>query len=303
MTGVARFRGRRADDRNRLEADAFAKVNLSLSVGSVDHTGYHPIRSVVTSVDWSDRLTVTVGHSDGVSVAGADLPEDHRNLAWQAMLAARDRAASDLPVQLSLAKAIPVAAGLGGGSADAAAALGVGQALFEISPEDAAAIAAELGADVPFCLTGGFAIIEGRGEQVTPLPSAAGFALAVVVPPVECSTAAVYRAWDQLGGPTGRELPRADSPDVMRRFEPVRNDLLRAAIAVAPSLSDWLVELEHRWGRGVALSGSGSALYAFFAALDEAEEAVIDVPTGARAARAVVPVPRGWRLVGEDASD
>ena len=116
------------------------------------------------------------------------------------------------PAALALDKRIPVAAGLGGGSADAAATLVLASARFGISAEERAGIAPALGADVPFCLVGGTALMEGYGERLTPLPLLAGFWLAVVVPPFEISTAAAYRRWDDLDGPEGPAVRGGDLP-------------------------------------------------------------------------------------------
>ena len=131
---------------------------------------------------------------------------------------------------------------------------------------------------MPFCVTGGTALVTGRGEVVTPIPAVLGYALAVVVPPVELSTPAVFRTWDDLGGDTGPALPESAAPPLLREHGPLRNDLYAAAVALAPAVDEWRVELEARWARPVALSGSGPALFAFFVDLDEAQGAVGDVP-------------------------
>ncbi len=139
----------------------------------------------------------------------------------------------------------------------------------------------------------------GRGEQVTPLPAVLGYALAVVVPPVELSTGQVYRAWDDLGGPTAAPLPVGALPPGLRGHAPLGNDLYPAAVAVAPLVAEWRHELEARWGRPVAMTGSGPTLFGFFVDLDEAAAAVAGIPPGARAANAVVPVAEGWSVTEE----
>jgi 4-diphosphocytidyl-2C-methyl-D-erythritol kinase len=116
-----------------------------------------------------------------------------------------------------------------------------------------------------------------------------------VVPPFEVSTAAAYRRWDDLGGPAAPEAPDRDLPPALRSGEPLGNDLLAAALSLAPELGDWRSDLARRWGREVMLSGSGPALFAFFPTASEAESAVA-AASGARGARACRPVPQGWQV-------
>ncbi|MBT8203217.1 MAG: 4-(cytidine 5'-diphospho)-2-C-methyl-D-erythritol kinase, partial [Acidimicrobiia bacterium] len=179
--------------------------------------------------------------------------------------------------------------------ADAAAVLALAAELLGVPAERLPDLALALGADVPFCLSGGLAILEGRGEQITELPAATGYAVAVVVPPFELATPAVYRRWDELDGPEGVPFPTAALPPSLRSFEPLRNDLQPAADALAPELADWREDLARRWGRPVALTGSGPALFGYF--LDEEEAAAAVAGSTGRAARAATPVSRGWSRV------
>ena len=277
-----------------MEIEAFAKVNLSLRVRARDASGRHPLLSLAQSIDWADHLALHDG-ADAFAVTGLPVPGDRSNLAWRALEAAREIAPRPAPAALALDKRIPVAAGLGGGSADAAATLVLASARFGISAEERAGIASALGADVPFCLVGGTALMEGYGERLTPLPLLAGFWLAVVVPPFEVSTAAAYGRWDELDGPAGPAVPGRDLPPGLRPFEPLVNDLVPAARSLAPGLGDWAADLQRRWGRAVLMSGSGPALFGFFPTSSEAEEAAAAVP-GARGARVCLPVPQGWQV-------
>jgi len=278
-----------------LAAEAFAKVNLGLVVDSRGSDGYHPLVSLAQSVSWADHLTLSHGDQDAFTAGGMDA--DDNNLAWQAVMAARAVASSAGRVVLNLEKSIPAAAGLGGGSADAAATLGLTAELLGVAPGDLPVLALELGADVPFCLAGGLAVLEGRGEKVSARPAAGTFALAIVVPPVELSTPAVYSRWDEMGEPTGIAVSASHIPPGLRPFQPLRNDLQPAAEALAPEVAEWRDELATRWQRPVAMTGSGPALFAYFVDQEEAASAVEDRPDGARAARAVVPVSQGWRRV------
>ncbi len=290
-----------------MRAVAYAKVNLSLRVEAVRPDGYHPLQSLFQSVSLYDRLELVspVDGGDGDGVVGWDgeqVPDDHRNLAWLAVEAVRRRIAADAgtagepgtALQLRLRKQIPVAAGLGGGSADAAAALHLAVRRLGADPALVGELAPQLGSDVPFCADGGTAMVTGRGETVHRLEPLTGFALGLVVPPVELSTPAVFREWDRLGEPAGPETASSGLPPAVRSYAPLVNDLYPAAVSLMPELDDWRHELQHRWERPVAMSGSGPTLFAWFVDRAEAESALTVAPTGARATHAVLPVDRGW---------
>lgn len=272
---------------------AHAKVNLALEVGPRRDDGFHPLVGLFQSVDLADHIELDPAGEDELVVAGG-APSDRSNLAWRALEAARELTGDRSPRRLVLTKRIPSRAGLGGGSADAAAVLGA--LTRKIPSERVAAAAARLGADVPFALVGGTAVVRGRGEVVEPMPFLGSYALAVVVPPIELSTAEVFRRFDDLGTPTGPAIPASALPPSLRGLAPLRNDLYPAAVAVAPELDDWRAELEARWDTAVAMTGSGSGLFAFFPARDEAADAVDVAPVGARFAEACEPVARGWEL-------
>jgi 4-diphosphocytidyl-2-C-methyl-D-erythritol kinase len=281
-------------------ADAFGKVNLSLLVGGRRSDGLHPIRSLTQSIDWPDHLVLEGAEEDSLVVDDPDLSDRGQNLAWRAVEAVREASRSPRPVSLTLEKRIPVAAGLGGGSADAAAALRLAGTLFGAAPGDLEGLAPDLGADVAFCLFGGTALVEGAGERLTALPALdAGF-LAVVVPPFPLDTAAVYGRWDELGGPQGDGVAGRDLPPALRRIdEPIRNDLTPAAVAVEPRLGDWIADTTRTWGLPALMSGSGPALFGHFPTPSEAVDAVAAI-SGARAGRACRPVGFGVRIVDED---
>ena len=213
--------------------EALAKLTLSLRITGVRPDGYHLLDAEMVTVDLADTLTFAAG--DGLEVTGpavgAHVPVDDDNLVRRA-LAAVGRTA-----RVHLHKRIPAGAGLGGGSADAAAVLRWARCR-DLS------VAASLGADVPFCLVGGHARVTGVGEVLEPLaPVEATFTL--LTPPLAVSTPAVYRAWDDLGGPT------ADGP----------NDLEVAALAVEPALAEWRDRLGEATGEAPVLAGSGSTWF------------------------------------------
>ena len=202
---------------------AFAKLTRTLRVVGVRDDGYHLIDAEMVSLDFADELEVTEG---GVN----DLPPDN--------LVSRAGAAGGRAAHVRLDKRIPAGAGLGGGSADAAAILRwAGCASVEV--------AVALGADVPFCLLGqGRARVRGIGEVLDPLPFE-DRVFTLLTPPLHVSTPAVYRAWDDLGGPT------VDGP----------NDLLPAALAVEPRLVEWRDRLADATGLEPALAGSGGTWF------------------------------------------
>ncbi|GMQ85391.1 MAG: 4-(cytidine 5'-diphospho)-2-C-methyl-D-erythritol kinase [Acidimicrobiia bacterium] len=281
------------------EARANAKINLALKVRAPRNDGYHPLRGLSQSIDWFDEISVADAEADAVVVSNDMAPADEDNLAWIAVDNVRRAAGSSQPMQVAVHKSIPDGAGLGGGSADAGAALILASRRFGVSFDEVRRLAVDLGADVPFALVGGTAVVTGIGEFVSPQPDAAGFALAVVVPPFRLETSLVFAAWDDLGGPEGPALPASALPPVLRDHAPVTNDLYPAAVAVVAALDDWRAELEGAWGIPVAMTGSGSALYGYFPSIGEAEDAVGEAPPEARAARAASPASFAWQLIDE----
>jgi 4-diphosphocytidyl-2-C-methyl-D-erythritol kinase len=276
-----------------MHVDVFAKVNLSLRVRPRDRSGRHPVRSLAQSIDWRDCVVLADGDEDSLDADRPDVPADEHNLAWRAAVAVRTAAGAAAPLRISLTKRIPVEAGLGGGSADAAGALVAAAERFRLDEEHRDALAPELGADVPFCLEGGTAWMEGHGERVTPIPFIGDYVLAVVVPPFPLSTAAVYRRWDELDGPTGATPPERDLPDSLRPHAPLGNDLVPAARDLSPALGEWMADLSRAWGRAVMMTGSGPAVFGYFREEDEAAGA-LGVAGDARAVRVCRPVDRGW---------
>lgn len=282
-----------------MRASAYAKVNLGLRVAGRGPDGFHRLRSFFQSVTWGDEVGLESSDEDAIVVSHGGAPEDESNLAWRALAAVRAVAGVSEPMRMELAKQIPSGAGLGGGSADAAAVLGLVGHRYGVDRETLLRLAGELGSDVPFGFIGGSAIVTGRGEIVEPLPAIGGFALAIVVPPVELETPRVYRAWDELGEPRGPLLAAAVLPPALRDHAPLGNDLYPAAASLSPQLDDWRNELSHRWDTPVAMTGSGSGLFGFFPTLGEAAGAIEVIPVGARAAEAVEPAPRGWTPIAD----
>jgi 4-diphosphocytidyl-2-C-methyl-D-erythritol kinase len=206
-----------------------AKLTLSLRITGVRADGYHLIDAEMVTLDLADTLKVEAGH--GVVIEGrADIdPAD--NLITQALaLVGRD-------AWVSVAKRIPPGAGLGGGSADAAA-------ILRWAGYTDVQGAALLGADVPFCLVGGRARVQGIGELVQPLEHVPR-TLTLLIPPFGCSTPEVYRRWDEMGGPEGLN----------------GNDLEPAALDLEPRLDQYRRALEQATSQTARLAGSGSTWF------------------------------------------
>lgn len=186
---------------SRVAVAARAKVNLFLEVLGKRPDGYHEIETVIQEIDLADELTLeSLGRGgprlEVLSEGDPSVPSGPGNIVHAAASLFLERFAPDAAVRVSIRKRIPSGAGLGGGSADAAAALrGLARLLRVDAPaEEIARIASRVGSDVPFFLTGGLAVARGRGERVEPVASPARLGFVVVSPPFPCSTAGVYGA-------------------------------------------------------------------------------------------------------------
>ena len=252
--------------------EAPAKLNLSLLVFPPRPDGYHPLESLVQTVEWCDLLHVDRGQH-GSDTLQSDIED---NLVGRALRELRKVVAVP-PLDLVLEKDIPVAAGLGGGSSDAAAALLAGADAAGFPQSELSEVALIVGADVPLFLTGGSLLMRGVGDEIEPVTPLHDFACAVVVPEFGLDTKEVYRRWDELEGPQGNEVPDRHLPPPLRGWMPMRNDLLPAALDLEPRLGDFMADLAAAWGVPVSLTGSGTACFSYHATLDEATDAVAAV--------------------------
>lgn len=246
----------------RVTLSAPAKLNLRLLVGPRRADGYHPIRSLMVALDGlADTVTLTAAATRSVRCHGLD---GRANLAWQALDALEASTGRALACAVDIDKRIPVQAGLGGGSSDAAATLVGANRLFDLGLDTSALeqIAARVGSDVPFFVRGGAQWAEGRGERLTPA-AMPHFAAVIVTPPFGLATADVYREFDRLPQPAPDD--RVDPPPGMPGLATwVRNDLWPAASCLRPELD----ELAHQFAlldaRATLLCGSGSAVAGLF---------------------------------------
>lgn len=210
-----------------------AKLTLSLRITGVRENGLHLIDAEMVTLEWADTVTITPG-SSGLSADGpyaAGMPLDDGNLVAKALRLTKRTAA------VHLHKTIPHGGGLGGGSSDAAAVLRWAGYTDVVA-------AAQLGADVSFCLVGGRARVQGIGEIVEPLDFQP-LDITLIVPPLTVSTPAAYRAWDELGGPWANGT----------------NDLEPAALLVEPRLTEWRDRIHEAAGVAPTLAGSGATWF------------------------------------------
>ncbi|HMN96274.1 MAG TPA: hypothetical protein PKC43_08175 [Phycisphaerales bacterium] len=252
-----------------------AKVNLALSVGPPGVDRMHPIASWMVTVDLHDELLLTqlpepsfsryaiLWHPEARRRSEIDWSIT-RDLAVRAHLALEEHVGRQLPLQLKLEKRIPVGGGLGGGSSNAAAMLRGVNALFGLglTRAELAQIGASLGSDVPFLVHGGSAMVEGLGERIALLPPPPPLALTLIFPEAPCPTGKVYAIFDELG-PAGLRSEGVRALSAALRVDPSSpfNDLLPAALQVAPTLEDDIAEIAAVAERPVHLSGSGSTLF------------------------------------------
>jgi 4-diphosphocytidyl-2-C-methyl-D-erythritol kinase len=306
-----------------------AKINLQLAVGPLRPDGYHRLVTVFHAISLFDEVTVTAADADRVTVSGegADqVPQNGDNLALRAVraLRAEQRRRGTAPgddVAVAISKRIPVAGGMAGGSADAAAALVACNELWDarLSPAELCAVAAEVGSDVAFAVIGGTAVGRGRGEQLSPALAAPGrYHWVIALADGQLSTPAVYGALDRMRGDSGRagqetsgrEVPEPElsaalmsalrAGDAAQLGAAISNDLQAPAIALFPALRKTLSAGREFGALGALVSGSGPSCY--FLAKDQDHAADLAVAlSGAGVCRSVAvaagPVP-GASVVG-----
>ena len=255
-------------------ARAPAKVNVHLGVGPLREDGFHELRTVYLAVSLFDTVGARPGEGLSLTVRGEgagpgqdSVPTDSDNLVWRAAELLARSAGVPADAEIAIDKAIPAAAGLAGGSADAAAALVALDALWgtRAAREDLVELAAHLGSDVPFSLTGGVALGSGRGERVSPVLSRGQTHWVLGMARIGLSTPAVYAELDRLreheavpapGLPAG--LERTLATGTAAELAPLlRNDLQPAALSLAPELEDVLAAGRAAGALTSFVSGSG----------------------------------------------
>jgi 4-diphosphocytidyl-2-C-methyl-D-erythritol kinase len=249
-----------------------AKINLFLHVGERRADGFHPLQSLAVFTELGDRLTVEAGEALCLQLEGpfaAGLVAEPDNLVLRAARALAETAGIPAAARLTLTKNLPVASGIGGGSADAAAALRALAGLWQVNlSERLAGIAASLGSDVPVCLASQPAFMEGRGEILSRVQSLPRLPLLLVNPRIAVPTRDVFAALTTRTG-ASMTLPRGpfrDSADMLRLLEATHNDLEAPAQGLQPVIGTVLKALSGLPGALFArMSGSGATCFALFA--------------------------------------
>lgn len=295
------------------------KVNLSLHVGPVDADGYHPLTTVFQAVSVFEEVTARPCDERRVTVSGPQhelVPTDASNLAMRAAELVAEAAGIDEGVHLHIDKGVPVAGGMAGGSADAAAALLACDALWQagLSRAELLALAARLGSDVPFVLQGHTAVGQGRGDLLTPVLGRGEFHWAFAVQDRGLSAGAVYRALDELRGDATHPAPPPHVDDDVPLLQALRagdaralgaalhNDLERAALELDPGLAEPLGVARDAGALGVVVSGSGPTVAALARSRQHALVLAAAFTASGAADRVLTasgPVP-GARLVSGD---
>lgn len=245
-----------------------AKINLTLDVLRKRSDGYHEVEMIMTTVDLSDRIGLESRADSKIQIISADryVPDDHRNLAYQAAKLLKDTYSIASGVTILLEKKIPVAAGLAGGSSDAAATLkGLNQLWdLDLSLDELAEHGAKIGSDVSFCIYGGTALATGRGEKIEELPSPPNCWIILAKPSIGVSTADVYGGlkMDRVIHPNTREMIRAiKEKDYGLMCSSMGNALESVTLNLYPEVSILKEQMIKFGADAVLMSGSGPTVF------------------------------------------
>lgn len=262
----------------KITVAAYAKLNLYLDIVGTRSDGYHILETVLQSVDLADVVEVTAAR-EGISVScsNPEIPAGEKNICYKAAKRFAERVGGDFGAKIHIEKRIPDGAGLGGGSADAAAVL---YALNELSglpmrSDELFSLAAEIGADVPFCLTGGISVCRGIGELIEPLKPLPERFYLIVKPKFRCPTQAAYKLYDEKPVPPRKALEafcNAGSlyhEELYNVFEEIYADL---------EISSIKAKFHETGALGALLTGSGSAVFGVYETAQEAASAARAFP-------------------------
>lgn len=287
---------------------SFAKVNLTLDVLGKRPDGYHAIESVMQTIGLRDNISLSLGGAPGIRLTCDmdGIPTDARNLAHQAASAVIEASGVSPGVEIAIEKQIPVEAGLGGGSSNAAAVMrGLGL-LVGLSEVDVFGLAAQVGSDVPFFMVGGTAHVSGRGEYVHALPDVSEMWIVVVKPPFGISTPWAYRRLDEIRTAGGQATAGSERVTVSQRVVEyirsgspvsglhslVSNDLEPVAMEQHPEIAQMGDALRESGARAALMCGSGSAAFGLFDDESQARRAASDLSAELDASGSAVFVTR-----------
>ena len=258
-----------ADDESRLTLKAHAKINLALEVLDKRPDGYHEVSMIMQSVSLHDTVTLSLQAANiTLSCDRSELLCDNSNLAFRAADLLRREYGIARGVQIELTKRIPLAAGLAGGSTDAAAVLKGLNRLWnmDLPAAELERLAARLGSDVPFCLQGGTSLATGRGEILTALPDFSGYGVVLANPPLAVSTAWVYGNYRSAVGNRRRDVSTLRRSIEQQDFPAVAaalfNDLESVTVPAYPPITALKEQLLQAGAAGVLMSGSGPTVFA-----------------------------------------
>jgi len=283
---------------------AFAKVNYALEVRGRRPDGYHDIRSVMQSVSLADEVEIERGGKGFellVKPEETEIGPPEKNTVYRAWTALQQLTGEGLPVRIQLRKRIPAGAGLAGGSADAAATLVGLNALFGLRLDDGEirGLGVRVGADVPFCLTGGTALGEGVGEILGPLPAPPAHHLVIAKPERSADTGAVYRLYDELTAKPRNCVQSVVNAlragDLSALAGSIGNDLAPVTEKLVPEVEILRERLLGLGALGAGMTGSGTAVYGIFESEADARSAAGQVL--APFVGVFEPVPSGLELV------
>lgn len=265
-----------------MEVNAYAKINLTLGIEGIRQDGYHQVEMIMQAVELHDSLAFEDAPA-GISIESdsPEIPPGPENLVYRAASLLQEYTGCGRGVRIKLTKKIPVAAGLAGGSTDAAAALRALNSLWDLNlPEgDLYKLGERLGADVPFCLMGGTALARGKGELLTPVAGAQGLGVVLVKPSFGVSTARVYRMYDLLPpGPqpdTGAMISALGRGDLHAIGSLLHNSLERVTAGLHPEIKQIKQGLREAGAAGALMSGSGPTVFGLFSNIREAGAAAL----------------------------
>jgi len=260
-----------------------AKINYLLDVIGKRPDGYHELRMIMQRVNLCDKICLTLNNSHDIRVIcdSKGVPDGAGNIAWKAARALLDRTQSVCGVSIIITKNIPVAAGLGGGSSDAASVLmGMNELLhLGLTEKDLMEVGCTLGADVPFFIFKNSALAEGVGEKLTALPDMPKCLILLVNPGIHVSTAWVYRSLQLTNRGELNKLPRIFT-SVEQIVSILSNDLESVTIPAFPVIADIKSRLMELGAIGSMMSGSGPTVFGIFKSFEAAEVARREISKG-----------------------
>lgn len=245
-----------------------AKINLSLDILGVRDDGYHDVEMIMTTIDLYDRIELNslIENKIKVSLWSRYVPNDERNLAYKAAAALKRKYAISKGIHIKIEKNIPVSAGLGGGSSDAAAVLRGLNRLWSLnlSLDELAEIGATIGSDVPFCVHGKTAIAKGRGEIIEKLPSPPSCWVVLAKPDIGVSTKTIFKRYvhEKRPGPVKNEIIQAlHENDFLKLSQTIENVLEPVTFKLHPEVKKMKEKMSKYGAAGVLMSGSGPTIY------------------------------------------